>query len=333
MLPLLLLLVAVEWHCRTHTLVVAKKRYVEKKKDYITTLILGDSHAHNGIVPGLISDSAASLALGGQPLAIDYYLLRQYQPKMPRLHTVLLEVSPHRLWHDLDSQHWNAYLYHIVYGIPYHTETFSLSNYSFVLAAPHHGTAHFLDYYTPGHNHPVRDSTGFPLSDSAGRFASVGYDGIRIEAGFHMPHSWAGTTDSNAAYLQQIAAFCTGHGIRLVLFTTPVSRSYAAHIPPAARTEAQRIIDRISRQYHLVLLNHTTDSCYHLHHFRDEDHLSPFAARMFSTMLKKEMVTHAPCYRISNDPKQKRPHQEALSYVLFVVSDKPTIYHLLITIY
>lgn len=290
-LPLAIFYVALEIHCRTKTVIAIKKAYLEQYADSVKVLILGDSHSNMNINPELIGKPAATLALGGQPLSIDYFLLRRYIDRLPRLETVVLEVSPNRFYYDLELTNWNAYLYRAIYGIDYKTAQFSFSNYSLVIAHHKHCTSLLLNYYgLRGKRHHINEY-GFTVDDSDGRFRNMRYDEKRIAETFKIRHKFlrSSAVDSNRTFLEGIAELCRSRGLELVLVSAPLYKTYRNALPEAALQQVNHVLDDVEKKYHLRRLSYVSDTVFTIYDFKDDDHLNPAGAAKFTRMLNRDL--------------------------------------------
>ncbi|MBX2905523.1 MAG: hypothetical protein KF744_05760 [Taibaiella sp.] len=289
LLPALSFCIAVEIHCRTRTVVAVKKKWIEQHASGITTLVLGDSQAQTAVNPSLIGDSCGSLALSGQPLVMDYLLLQRYAPYMPHLRTVLLEVSPHRLYHDIERDAWNAHLYQVIYSF----RRTSFADYSFLAASPRHSASLFTSYYRAGVFRPVVDERGYIINDSVGHFNILHYDTASISRNIPVVRLFAGKamSDSAVCYLEKIAAFCSTRKINLVFFTTPVYTTFARQVPGSAKARASEVLEGITQHYHIPYLRHTDDSIYNVWHYRDHNHLNPRGGAVFTAALRRQLTS------------------------------------------
>lgn len=289
LLPALFFCIAVEIHCRTRTVVAVKKRWIEQHASTISTLVLGDSHAQTAVNPSLFGDSCASLALGGQPIVMDFLLLQRYASIMPRLRTVLLEVSPHRLYHDIARNAWNEHLYQVIYGF----RRTSVADYSFLVASPRHSASLLTSYYRKGVFRPVLDERGYIKNDSVGHFNILRYDTASISRNAPLVRLFAGKAMSDSAvyYLEKTAAFCAKRRINLVFFTTPVYATFAHQVPDSVRARTGVVLSGIMQRYHIPCLRHTDDSIYNVYYYRDHNHLNPRGSAVFTKVLRQQLAS------------------------------------------
>lgn len=94
-----------------------KEHYMQKHKNEIKTLLLGNSYFENSLNPHYLGDSVFDLAISGRWMYYDYLLAEKYIPTMSNLQYVLLPFSYSQTLHN--SYHYNEwreidkdYVYH-----------------------------------------------------------------------------------------------------------------------------------------------------------------------------------------------------------------------------
>ena len=80
---------------------------LEEEMDQIRLLIVGSSHAFEGINPSYLPEGSFNLAGSGQDFYVDYHLLKKYVDSIPNLETVLLPVSYHSFFNSLEYSDLN----------------------------------------------------------------------------------------------------------------------------------------------------------------------------------------------------------------------------------
>lgn len=292
-LPTLLCLAIVEFgarHCpNTYRF---KHNAVMQHGGDITTLVLGGSRAYYGIDPALLSEQAFSLANVSQPLYIDYWLLRKYHAALPKLGIVILDVNNVNIASSGDmgkGMEWYRLIYYTLYmDYPapllsrYHFEVCNFCNAkkkamqaarnaNATKVEPTCTTAGWgLDYVTPKEYDPAA-------------FA----ENALIAAKRHN-HPGQSRFEHSVQKLEEIAAYCKEHNLRLILITTPLSPEYRAAANPEQfqyLTEATR---RMAEKYGVEYLNYAGDPRFRETDFYDGDHLSHQGTRKFSEILKSD---------------------------------------------
>src|SRR5262249_26130395 len=71
-----------------------KRDALASRAQSLELLVLGNSQAEFGILPDLLGQPGYNLADHGQSLLIDLELVEHYAPRLPRLHTVMITLSP-----------------------------------------------------------------------------------------------------------------------------------------------------------------------------------------------------------------------------------------------
>jgi hypothetical protein len=292
-LPFVMAFALIEHHCRTRTVIAIRKDYVLRHTERIQVLLTGDSHSNRNLNPGMLTVPAASVALGGQPMSIDYYLLQQLLPTLPHLSTVVIEVSPHRFYYDLEANQWNAHLYRAIWGIPYQTEQFSWKNYSLVLANHRHCTEVYLNYLGLSGKYLPPDSLGFVPSDSCGRFHNLAYNEAKIAATFSMRHKFDDTSlvPVNLHFLNESIGMCRQRGVRVVLVSAPLYPTYTAAVPQWQWQRVNDAIRRLADSNHVPWYNYSNDPRFTVYHFHDDDHLNPRGAALFTAIVNNYILS------------------------------------------
>ena len=70
-----------------------KLSLIEKQKEDVQLLILGSSTADNGINPSFFDKKALNMAMGGQGIMIDAFLVNRYLHQMPNLEAIILPID------------------------------------------------------------------------------------------------------------------------------------------------------------------------------------------------------------------------------------------------
>jgi hypothetical protein len=131
LLPLLIILLPLEWGVRNYSTVMKQKqKYLSKKGNLIELLILGNSHAGDGIDPSQFSLNAFNAAQGSQSLFYDIAITKKFLKSMISLKYVLISVDYHSLYFQYAPQ--REFMYSYYYGINYDAN-FKETNYTSLL--------------------------------------------------------------------------------------------------------------------------------------------------------------------------------------------------------
>jgi hypothetical protein len=286
-IPVLVFLISVELYCRTQTTFAIKKNYVEKNLGTIETLILGSSHSQNGINPEFLKTKSCNLAFGGQPIAIDYFLLEKYMAKMKNLKTVLLEVSPHRFYNELNPNEWNGHVYSNLYDIDYKVEEYSVKNYSFALADVNYFSTIFVANLNPKIPKPKLNKFGFMINDFQDRFSKLKNDSLKIQNSFKMNNKFNNQEnfETNTVFLNKIIEKCQQNSVKIILMGTPLYRTYSTKIPLKIKKQHQDLISKIIHKFGIQYYDFSNSKRFNLKDFKNDNHLNPNGAKKFTIII------------------------------------------------
>jgi len=291
-LPIIVLLLCMEWYCRTQTPFSIKKQYLETHLNSIEILILGSSHNQNAINPAFLSKNSCNLAFGGQPISIDYYLLDKYIDKMPKLNTVIFEITTYKFYDELNSSDWNGHIYSNFYNIKYKAEPFSLKNYSIVYSDYTFFSSIFFDFIKPFGYKIQKNKFGFITNDFHDRFEKLNYDSMEIKKTFIMQHKFTGKENlaPNKTFLDNSIKKCVSKGIKVVFVTPPLYSTYYNGIPGDAKKEVNNLVSNFAAAYGISYYDFSCDKRFHLHDFKNDNHLNSKGAEKFSEILNYELL-------------------------------------------
>lgn len=258
-----------------------KHAYMLDHSAEVQTLILGSSHTFYGVNPEWLGPGAYSLALVSQTYRYDDYLLRRYP--MPRLSAVILPFSYFSLYEDFESQPetaWLATRYRIYMDCPYHPllsvygfEVLNFGSFKEKLKSLWQPARLSWDERGWGTNYTYQKGIT-PIDNGRERAISNTY-------------ADRSTVRLNAGFLSSMAAWCSSHGVRLILVTTPVMPSFRANEEPSQRAENERCLRRLlSRHRNVEYYNFETDARFTPDDFYDADHLNDRGARRLTSLLR-----------------------------------------------
>lgn len=293
-IPVLVFLVSVELYCRTQTTFAIKKNYFEKNLASIETLILGSSHSQNGINPEFLKTKSCNLAFGGQPIAIDYFLLDKYMDQMKNLKIILIEVSPHRFYNELNPSDWNGHVYSNLYDIDYKVEGYSVKNYSFVLADVKYFSTIFIDNFNPKIPKPKLNKFGFMTNDFQDRFSKLKNDSLKIENSFKMNNKFDNqiNLETNSVFLKKIIEKCQKNSVKIILIGTPLYRTYHAKLPLKIKMQNQKLVSNLTNRFRIQYYDFSESKRFHLKDFKNDNHLNPDGAKKFTLIIDSVLTNY-----------------------------------------
>jgi hypothetical protein len=265
----------------------------ERKLSECEVLILGSSHALLGINPLYFRCSGFNMANGSQPIYFDYKILEKYIDRMPKLKVVVSSLSYFSLDYDFFSkrfnEYWRLYYYEKFYGLaPPTKQPLDLRGYSFIALYGNKKT--FLwslkgfkidlsqginEFGYIGNN----EGGGDPADDQLGAY--------RVR--YHMSIMNRKNRAFNLEYLKKIINKAASKGIRTVILTTPVYRTYYDHVNADQYRSIQEDIKRVVEKSGVKYYNYFYDNRFSASDFADCDHLNIKGAKKFTLLLENDL--------------------------------------------
>ena len=252
--------------------------------DSVTVLVLGSSHNYYGVIPDSVTGyDVFNLANVSQNFEYDVRLLEQALPYMPRLNTVIVNVSYASFW-DPPFEKGREWWYEIYYRLYMDIDKYPLwSRYgmemskfsvfsnkirNLLLGKPMPGCdrrGYGLDYAEPLDD-AERDADG-PVAAARHRAATKEYEAYNME--------WAA----------KLLEMCRVHGIRVILITTPVWPTYRNSLDSAQLADMHSLIGQLCKRYGAEYYDFMASPEFGPEEFHDSDHLSASGAARLSRIL------------------------------------------------
>lgn len=253
---------------------------IEKQKKDIQLLVLGPSTAYNGINPRFFKKKTLNMALGGQGITIDAFLVNRYLHQMPNLEAIILPVGYATLFMpDVFGFPDGLMSYNVYYR--FEPNCFSFDNYEFF----HRKSVRTkLERMIRGEAPQFSDSLGFTGSGWIGDLEAE--DFIR---GMTIEDYSDNQIDKNIKALRQIAELSDKANVKLIIVSIPFHKSFRDLASPKQWLFTDSVIDCVIKQYNnsMCLDYYSTDfsdTCY-----LNAAHLNIFGAELFSTMLAHDL--------------------------------------------
>ncbi len=285
---------------RESNLFRVKRDLLQASADHVEVLILGSSHEHEGVVPGLVHSNAFNLSAVSQSLYYDCALVRKYAPILPRLQLVVIPISYFSFEMELagTTEEWRSYYYRHIHGIshPDFRQETRLRNWSawylygrdFGWQAIR-GSAPPLvrSDYDPGggvvDTRPPEKRTLHLKPDYVRTSAPVAF--ARHATSMHAENRAPHLKD-----LRGLAATLRQRGVRVVFLTLPVSANYLGRLSPEVRARNAKTVQELCREFGSEWKDYSGDPRFTDDDFWDADHLNFPGAAKFSRFLGEEFI-------------------------------------------
>ena len=254
---------------------------IEEQKKDVQLLVLGSSTTLNGINPSLFDKKTLNMAMGGQGITIDAFLVNRYLQQMPNLEAIILPVEYGTLFMPAVFGFPDGLMsYHVYYG--FEPDCFSIDNYFEVFHRKSVRTK--LERMLRGDVPLFSDSLGFAGTDWINDLeAEIAVKGVTVK-----DYSDE-LTDKNIKALRQIAELSEKANVKLVIISMPFHKSFRDLASPKQWLFADSVIDCVIKQYNnSVYLNYYYTDFSDIYYF-NASHLNLEGAELFSKMLAHDL--------------------------------------------
>ena len=256
-------------------------------------LVLGSSHAYDGINPDCFSRPGFNMANMSQLFYHDSQILDRFGVFLPNLKFVIFSISYFSFEANpgIVPEKWRAFFYRQYYGIPANRWLlrWDVRNYSKLALYSYESVKHLKSLPTDlsgsisstgWQRVPATETTGqTPISDRTGK--------ARVQ--FHRALMREDYRPESVQSLRDSIDWCLCRGITPILLTPPVYHTYTDHIDRAKYRWMQACICELCSAYQLSYWNYFTDPRFNLKDFADDDHLNETGAEELSRMIDEEV--------------------------------------------
>ena len=253
---------------------------IEKQKKDVQLLILGSSTAYNGINPSFFDKKALNMALGGQGMMIDAFLVNRYIHQMPSLEAIILPVDYASLFiNDVFGFPDGLMSYRVYYK--YDPNCFSFDSYEFF----HRESVRIkLERIIRGDIPQFSDSLGFCGENWVGDLeAEIAIEGLTKK---DYPYD---LIDKNTKALRQIAELSEKANVKLVIVSMPIHKSFRDLASPTQWSYTYNVIDSVIKQYNNSLYLNYYSIDFPDTYYLNATHLNIDGAELFSIMLAHDL--------------------------------------------
>jgi hypothetical protein len=273
-----------------------------KRREEIEAVVLGSSHAFDGVRADQLGVPAFNLAFPSQSHRYDAELLGSVLPALPKLRLVILSTSYVSLEYELEHgiESWRTYHYRYYLGLPQADRQWAMRarNFSFYFLNAdglrgsglsggfRHGFATDADEY--GNHDPSKatdSSATIILSDEELRQSAL------QRLGYHHRQMDAHHLDMNRRTLDHLIGRLRQRSIHVALVMMPVTRAYRDGMRPASYQRMLAVLADLATRPDVTFRNYTADPRMSDADFADADHLNPGGAVKLTAILRDEVVS------------------------------------------
>ncbi len=267
-------------------------QYLSEEKENIEVIIFGSSQMKDGIDPSLLNKPALNMASGDQHHDSDFKLLKGLISQLPKLNTVVIEVSyshfdlPHN-----GKEFWKNSVYLKYYGVNNFERATYFKDRLIFLAHPPFFSKKLNDHYIKKENASKFNRYGFDTNNYSGRFKALNYDEDSIATTRFKINTTPNLDifEINTSLFFKMIRFIEEHDINIVLCHTPVYKTYLPKRDEAILKRRDSIVDLTMSKYpDIKLLNKEGDTInYSVYDFTNQSHLNSKGAIQFSSSLNE----------------------------------------------
>ena len=265
--------------------------YIEQEADDIEVVVFGSSQIKNSVNPEFLNRNTLNMSSSAQHHNTDFSLLKGLVDRLPKLKTVVFEVS----YGHFEIPHNSKYYWkHSVFLKYYDINTFGRptgpTDKLLFLSHPGYFSNQFVDYYLRDSLPYQYNKWGFDKNFYEGKFQKLNYDIEAIEKSTVKMNRRenVSTLKYNVEYFEQMLDFCKERGIDVVIISPPTFKNYNAKRDKDILRRRDSVLAVFKQKYKdLKLLNSETDPFFKVRDFRNENHLNPHGAKKFSLQLNE----------------------------------------------
>lgn len=292
-IPITICFVYSEYHLRTKHFVssyATKKYYLEQQLDSIETLVLGSSQTFNGINPACFTSKTFNLANVSQTIYYDKRLTLTYLSKLPKLKTVVINISYFSFFYQLFDikESWRDYYYLQHFGIKYYQlPSFCIENYAaFSVYKPLHCFKLSFNKFDDINAKEILQNGYQPKYVQEAISDSLGLIRVKI----HDAENFAIRTKEIESDLETFVKELNDKKIKIVFLTTPVTPNYSKFCNKIIIDKNTTFITSLCKKYSAIYLNFFEDKRFVLNDFSDNDHLKNNGANKLSSLINDTLT-------------------------------------------
>jgi len=276
-IPVIIITIGAEIYVRTMPTQYKQKRdQLIANADSIEVLIMGSSHAMDGVDPNQFSLYAHNLAFASQSIYFDRKLIEKFLPDLPRLKYVILMLDYNSLYYDHDAK--RDFFYKYYYDIDYKGRKFCKE---FILQS--------FFVYTPEQTLALINKRPEVLVkgwvNEAGRddkaVTSVEKSELRAKGFNHTVNSWKGG-DLVLNDLEALINLLQSKKITPVLITYPNFSTIKDFLDASVIERNKSVGNALSQKYQIPYLDYFDDDSFTIADFFNCDHLNAQGAAKLS---------------------------------------------------
>jgi len=266
-------------------------KYLDNNAPDIEVAFFGSSQIKNSVNPAFIDKNSINLSSTSQHHNTDFKLLKQTRDRLSNLKVVILEISYGHFEFPHNTKYfWKNNLFLKYYDVNTFERTTYFKDRLIFLSRPGYFSKLLIDHYFKGGTSQVINEYGFDENNFKGKFKRLKYnDSLLLKSKVVM--GWRVNENRfyhNVDYFYKMLEYCKKEGFKVVICSTPIFKSYRDQRNPIIVNRRDSIINVFKKEYpDIVFFNLENDTSFTAKHYKNENHLNPDGAKLFSKKLNK----------------------------------------------
>ena len=266
-----------------------KRDQLVANADSIEVLVLGSSHAMDGIDPNQFTLYAHNLAFGSQSIYFDRKLAEKYLPDLPQLKYVLLTLDYNSLYYDHDEG--RDFFYQYYYGLHYKGRKFHKESIlqSFFVYTLEQTFSMMLNDLRSNRKDLVKGWTDIAGKDDK-EVLSVEKNELRAKGFINTTKKWEGG-DSVLGDLERLINLLQSHNITPILITFPNYSLMRSFLDESIIVRYGSVGTELSQKYQIPYLDYFADDSFTVADYFNCDHLNAEGAAKLSKRINEVIMS------------------------------------------
>lgn len=267
-----------------------KATYFKTTKQDIQLVSFGSSQMQKAVNPEHISVPAINFGSTSQHHRLDFEILKQIKDQLPKLKTVVFELSYSHLELPHNSKEfWKNTIYYNFFDVnAFGRKTYFKDRLLFI-SRPDFYVKLIKEFYITNNNKSVYNRYGFKTNDTLGKFFKLGYDAQKI-AGKKVEINTKQNLKAftyNTAYFETIMNYTLAQNLEVIIVTLPMYKTFLKQRNQTILNRRDSILIDLQNKYsHLKIYRKEQDTTsYNVHDFKNESHLNSFGAEKYTKAL------------------------------------------------
>ncbi|MEM7084701.1 MAG: hypothetical protein AAF489_00875 [Bacteroidota bacterium] len=275
----------------------ANEAYLQKEQEKFETLVLGSSQMQGAVNPEWLNSPTLNLASGDQHHDTDFKLLKGIHESLPKLKTVVLEVSyshfelPHN-----GKDFWKNTLYLKYYGVnAFERKTYFKDRLLYV-SNPRFFSERIDAHFIQKKAQVAYNYFGFNTKNYEGQFKNLNYNEKRIA---QVPNFKINTEPNpfifktNTALFYEMLDFLAEKNYRVIIAKVPMYKTYHSKRNTNILRRRDSVLSDVLLKYPNCRLLDMEDNTtlFNVKDYWNQSHLNPDGAKKFTAQLNGLLQT------------------------------------------